>query len=1075
MYTKNDIDARQTVNALANTKKFQIDSEDKPRKYKGPQKRKTNHIINQKWSAIKTFAIYRKYSIIYNLRVHSNNVISTVKSSNMKNIFYEQATKFKIQASLGFVLYDNTNDLMRYWHASGNQDRLFESPIMIENERDFEKFIEKLNNKDFIENATKVRPNTKYSLHLITNVAIYVYPIKDHAIGCPTALPQWLKDNKAIVCADLDSNGREYNNNLCLFRAIALFRKQQQNLETVTKLYFQLFLEKTGIPECDYKGIRLTQLPQIERMLNISITVLSMKENENGEQFAYLVSRSSTKFKEKIYLHLQNDHFSWVKNLNLYTKSYKCEYCSKLLRCLRDLNNHVLSCSTDTKVVYPAGVYLPPKDVFEKLDELGIVVDQPRRHYPYLAVFDCETYLDTGDLPKCTPTIEWKGMHRLASVSVCSNVPQYTVPVTFLNEYNNEYEVVKKMMAYLEQISDHCYENLKIAYKDIFMKINQVKIDCIRKETITPEGDVKSLNAKFVQLEAELDAYLRDLLCFGFQSKGFDIPVMKEHIVKYLIDTNSKINLIVKKGNKYMAILTDKLRFLDISNYLPQGFSLAEYLKAMEVKTGKFFWIYEQFTSMKVLERTTFPEHREFYSNLKQKNITIEEYNYAKSVWKNKKMKSLKDMLIYYNEQDVQPLCTAIEKQNEFFKSRNLDFKSAISIPGMSIKYLFQLKCLNSPIFMFGNKFNDVYHLIRRNIRGGLSIVFNRYQESGVTKIKSKYFGKNANTTKTCEGWDCSAMYLHNLAMCDMPTGAFIRRRREHNFCMEKSYNKGVKATEWIMWVGKIISAEFQHMFNGNEKRIGGRNICVDGYTKLPNGEEIVLNFSGCWYHSHMCESCPIGRNKEKLKDLENQLETYKKLKYFEDLGYTVYHIWECEFDDMKSKSKEISEFCKRSNIEVDKRYKVTESQIIKDVIEGKIFGMVEVDIHTPEKYKDLYSEFQPISKHAMISRDDIGKQMKIFAQDNELLKNPMKTLLNSYYANKILIATPLLRWYLTHGLVCTKVYQVLQYKPSKCFQKFAKEVVKARLDGDQDPSKKIISDNCKLIGMLINTTNAFK
>ena len=67
--------------------------------------------------------------------------------------------------------------------------------------------------------------------------------------------------------------------------------------------------------------------------------------------------------------------------------------------------------------------------------------------------------------------------------------------------------------------------------------------------------------------------------------------------------------------------------------------------------------------------------------------------------------------------------------------------------------------------------------------------------------------------------------------------------------------------------------------------------------------------------------------------------------------------------------------------------------------------------------------------------------------------------------AKKILLATPLLQWYLAHGLQVTKIYQVIEFTPVACFAKFEKEVTEARRQGDEDLSKSIIADTMKLIG----------
>jgi hypothetical protein len=60
--------------------------------------------------------------------------------------------------------------------------------------------------------------------------------------------------------------------------------------------------------------------------------------------------------------------------------------------------------------------------------------------------------------------------------------------------------------------------------------------------------------------------------------------------------------------------------------------------------------------------------------------------------------------------------------------------------------------------------------------------------------------------------------------------------------------------------------------------------------------------------------------------------------------------------------------------------------------------------------------------------------------------------LLGSMFGEKIMIITPLLKWYLLKGLVVTRIYQVVEYSPATCFQKFGEAVSDARRAGDADP-----------------------
>ena len=45
----------------------------------------------------------------------------------------------------------------------------------------------------------------------------------------------------------------------------------------------------------------------------------------------------------------------------------------------------------------------------------------------------------------------------------------------------------------------------------------------------------------------------------------------------------------------------------------------------------------------------------------------------------------------------------------------------------------------------------------------------------------------------------------------------------------------------------------------------------------------------------------------------------------------------------------------------------------------------------------------------------------------HDILKQPRRALIASFYGEKIVLATPLLQWYLKHGLVRSHIYQIIQ------------------------------------------------
>ena len=70
-----------------------------------------------------------------------------------------------------------------------------------------------------------------------------------------------------------------------------------------------------------------------------------------------------------------------------------------------------------------------------------------------------------------------------------------------------------------------------------------------------------------------------------------------------------------------------------------------------------------------------------------------------------------------------------------------------------------------------------------------------------------------------------------------------------------------------------------------------------------------------------------------------------------------------------------------------------------------------------------------------------------------------------NYRGDKILFATPLLRWYMDHGLEVSHVYQVVEYYPIPCFRRFGDAVSTARREGDVHSHKAIIADTISCWG----------
>ena len=129
-------------------------------------------------------------------------------------------------------------------------------------------------------------------------------------------------------------------------------------------------------------------------------------------------------------------------------------------------------------------------------------------------------------------------------------------------------------------------------------------------------------------------------------------------------------------------------------------------------------------------------------------------------------MKTVREYLIWYNNRDVTPFLEVIDKQFTFYRHRDIDmFKDGISVPGLSLLYMFNDLSPNTHFVTFNDANSGMHQLIRDNIVGGPAIIFHRYHEKDVTKTRG-----GEELCRAIVGNDANALYLW-ASMQDMPTG----------------------------------------------------------------------------------------------------------------------------------------------------------------------------------------------------------------------------------------------------------------------------------------------------------------
>ena len=140
--------------------------------------------------------------------------------------------------------------------------------------------------------------------------------------------------------------------------------------------------------------------------------------------------------------------------------------------------------------------------------------------------------------------------------------------------------------------------------------------------------------------------------------------------------------------------------------------------------------------------------------------------------------------------------------------------------------------------------------------------------------------------------------------------------------------------------------------------------------------------------------------------------------------------------------------------------------ELIQNVLNDKLFGFFQVDIEVPEQLLDKFSEFFRLFILSEVPEDQIPQHMRDYKINTgrKKIKNNKK-LLGVMKAEKILPYSPLLKWYLNHGLQVTKIHKYISYTPGRPFKWFPEEVSGARRAADQDKNKRQLGDTAKLKG----------
>ena len=339
-----------------------------------------------------------------------------------------------------------------------------------------------------------------------------------------------------------------------------------------------------GVKEFD--GISLADLEDASACFDIGINVYMQSENRSTR----LIFRS-LKQENILYLNLHDEHFSFIKNFDLYSSSYCCPKCRKIFNRHFNFRQHLTSCDASTRQVYSNGVFKVSDTIFDTLELHGITIPPELRYFEYRICFDIECFMNRDTAIPNTNRVSYAYKHELASISICSNVPGFTDPRCFVSD-GCPRELVKKSVKYMQDIAEEAA--------------------CLQREKFAdyvPQID----NLEDVGIQAKFEEYMSQIPVLSFNGSRYDLKVLKDYLTPILLELE-EMRYVIKRGSSYSCIATENFKFLDITSYLAVGVSYDNFLKAYNADSFKSFFPYEYFDGLEKLSSTEFPQYQDFYS-----------------------------------------------------------------------------------------------------------------------------------------------------------------------------------------------------------------------------------------------------------------------------------------------------------------------------------------------------------------------------------------------------------------------------------------------------------------------------
>ena len=242
------------------------------------------------------------------------------------------------------------------------------------------------------------------------------------------------------------------------------------------------------------------------------------------------------------------------------------------------------------------------------------------------------------------------------------------------------------------------------------------------------DGDIKCIpktDEKYISFSK--DILMETELIFTTDKNGNDITKEKKHYLEMrFLDSlkfmNKSLDKLVKTlGEDQFETLTSQM------NIDPESLGLPK-------RKGVF--PYDFMSDLSKLSATCLPSKDGFYNQLNKTEISDEDYKHAQNVWKTFNCKTMKDYHDLYLKIDVLLLAdivTDLEFRKVCKRVYGLDALHYYTAPGLAWDAM--LKFTKIKLDLISDP--DMYLMVERGIRGGISTIIKRYAKANNKHVKN--------------------------------------------------------------------------------------------------------------------------------------------------------------------------------------------------------------------------------------------------------------------------------------------------------------------------------------------------